>query len=828
MRFAACVALVLVSLAATSVVGTSAAHSSTYHAQAGLTPSQCANDGSNGCKAVLPCGSGTCPTVDVSPNADLQDGQSVSIKVSSLPATDSFRVALCSGITSSTDPACLTGLWENSTYGTISVPVTDDPTHHDLTSVTYPVFFDQAGEGNTVLPALDILDLNNNTPGFNCDNSSNPCDMVVTEELGQGPVVGLGPAVDTTNSIVVPLKFRSQTSGCPKSAPEIYTDGSTSVEQFLPTAVEATCGGTAGVVALNTTFDTQSVVSDFAAGNAAVGFVDNPQDAAQMALLQGKKGKPYALVPVAVSASTVAFLAGDILNSLPVPISTYNLTPNMVAGLITSDYESPTGDPQFLNGGFDFADADNLASALADATPPVTCAQLYECPSTSTAQLYYESNLDTFDLLNPLSADSVQTGGLTPQQFGSFMPDVPTGASYQATDWLCHAPNPGLTATVFESNAHFEPVAKTVKVNDPNLASTTLTSAPHSSVWPPSGDPTATWVFPSCQGISKFPSISGSSNFFSAAQSPALQASKMRTWAYGGGELPLPQNGTDPLAAFGIMDSSEAAFYGLNEASLQNASGNFVAPTTASIEAGLAAAQPCTTVSATCPAGTYQFNYSDPDPTAYPMPDITYAIVPTAPEAAATTAAIQNLVTNLIDFSTSGALPAGYDPMPAAMAKAALADLHTDLQTTVGKSGGHHCKHPGVQCPVTIGKSSPSPGAPSTSSSLPATPGSASSTTPAGGSGAQGSTTVAASVTKVGSPKSPVKKFSNSSGKRKARATEPVVIPRDLSLISLNIVSRLLLPTVLLLALLCLAGGVLILMRARAAARMPSAGGEDP
>ncbi len=426
-----------------------------------------------------------------------------------------------------------------------------------------------------------------------------------------------------------------------------------------------------------------------------------------------------------------------------------------------------------------------------------------------------------------LSADSELNGGVSPQQFGSFMPDVPTGASYQTTDWLCHAPNPSLTATVFETNADFDPVAHAVKVNDPNLASTTLTTAPHSSVWPPSGDPTAKWVFPSCQGISNFPSISGSSNFFSAAQSPALQAKNMRSWAYGGGELPLPQNGTDPLAAFGIMDSSEAAFYGLNEASLQNASGNFVAPTTPSIEAGLAGAQPCTTVSTTCPAGTYQFNYSNPDPTAYPMPDITYAIVPTAPQSAPTTAAIRNLVTNLIDFSTSGALPAGYYPMPAAMATAALADLHTALHTRAGKSSGQRCEHPGVQCPVTIGKSSPSPGTTSTPNSLPATPGSASSTTPAGGSGAQGSTTTAASVTRFGSSKSPGKKFSNSSGKRKAAATKPAIIPRDLSLISLNIVSRLLLPTVLLVALLCLAGGVLILMRARAA-RMPGAEGEDP
>jgi hypothetical protein len=81
-------------------------------------------------------------------------------------------------------------------------------------------------------------------------------------------------------------------------------------------------------------------------------------------------------------------------------------------------------------------------------------------------------------------------------------------------------------------------------------------------------------------------------------------------------------------------------------------------------------------------------------------------------------------------------------------------------------------------------------------------------------------------VTKFGSSK-PREKTANSSGKRKAPPTKPEVIPRDLSLISLNIVSRLLLPTVLLVALLCLVGGALILMRARAA-RMPGAGGEDP
>jgi hypothetical protein len=781
-------------------------------ANVGLTPSQCTSDGARGCKATLPCSSAPCPTVDVSPNGDLQNEQSVTIKTTDFSSQDSFRVALCSGVTSSTDPSCLTGLWDNSDYTPISIPVSDNQAQGNLTTVTYPVFLEPSGEGNTVLPALDVLDHNNNTPGFFCDNSKDPCDIVVTDEVGQGPVVGLGPTVDATNSIIVPLKFRAQTSGCPASAPQISTYGSTSIEQLLPTVTDATCSGSTGVVPFNITLDTQSVVSGYASGTATVGFIDNPQDAAQLSAL---KGKHYEFVPVAISASTVAFLAGDVLNSLSVPISTYNLTPNMVAGLITSEYESPTGNPKNSTGGFDFADSDNLVSALEAGSPSVTCAQIYGCIPNNR---FSESNLDSFDLFNSLSPDAVVNGGVSPQSFGSFMPNVPTGASYQTTDWLCHAPNPTTTATVLENVPGSNPVATPVRVNDPNAAPATLTFAPQSSVWPPSGDTGAAWVFPVCKGISDFPSISGSSIFFSAASTPALQAKNMRSWAYGGSELPLPQNQDDPLAAFGIMDSSQAQFAGLNEASLENASGNFVAPTPASVEAGLAAAQLCTgsTITSTCPANTYQYSYSNPDPTAYPMPDITYAIVPTSPQPAATATNIKNLLTNMINFSTSGALPSGYYPMPASMAKSALAELSsivakktpptttttTTTTTTSPTTTTPTTTTPTSTSPVVSGESNSAPG--TTLSLTPtSTPTAVVDTKVPGSTGVKRSTTPAAQQQKTQAPA--------------PHAHQP--IPIDLSLIGLNSASRLLLPFALLLALLCLAGGLLILQRVRVAAK---------
>ena len=94
---------------------------------------------------------------------------------------------------------------------------------------------------------------------------------------------------------------------------------------------------TAGSPTWNTANDTGQVVSSLLSGGSQVAFTDEPQNSAEQAEL-AKVGVHY--IPVAVSATVVAFLAGDYnqSDSQPFPVSTYNLTPNMVAGLISSDY----------------------------------------------------------------------------------------------------------------------------------------------------------------------------------------------------------------------------------------------------------------------------------------------------------------------------------------------------------------------------------------------------------------------------------------------------------------------------------------------------------
>lgn len=692
-----CMALAVATLTAVSATTALSAHGPSA---VGAAP-VCQSDGNGGCTAVIPCPSGPCPTVDVAPATGLSDGEFVFVRATNFRAGGSIRVALCTTGSSASDPQCLVGLWESQQWGPVQTPVTVDAAHANLTETAYPAFFDESGEGNSPLPSHDITNVQGAGPGFFCDNTADPCVIEITKEAGTGNSVGNGPPVSTSNTAVIPLTFAAQEAGCPSTAPEIQTESSTSLEHFLPAAVDSTCGGTNGVVALNTTNDNGSVVSNFNSGNTNLAFIDNPGDLNQAGTLFD--GRPFAYIPIAVSATVVSMLAGETVGDTATPLANYNLTPNMVAGLISTDYSSATGsgtlDPLTFYGG----DYPHL---------PFPCKELTLCtgPNPVTElqnQLQYFS---AFDLLNPPTASGL--GVYMPQQFGAFNSDVPNGASYQVTDWLCNAPTVPYTAS-FKLVGKSSPVS--ASVHDTTVAGTTLTTPPvGSNIWPPSDDRSATWIFPSCQPSSTIPPLASGISTYGESQLPSLQAHAMRTYAFGGSTVPFFS--TDPAAAFGVMDSSEASFYGLYTASLQNAAGNFVTPTVASLEAGLANLTPCPTGTLSCPVGTYKVDYTTPTPDAYPMPDVTYAMVPTTPLPASTATEMKDLLTNLVNYSHSGGsipLPNGYAPLPSTLYQAALADIAKDVVAQPG-SGSSTAAGGGSQSTgsggsgATTGGSSPS------------------------------------------------------------------------------------------------------------------------
>ncbi len=600
---------------------------------------------------------------------------------------------------------------------------------------------------------------------------------MVTEEPIQGNSVGKGPAVSSSNSAVVPLNFLASSTGCPASAPQLQTDSTYSVEQFMPVAVSSTCGGTGGVVAVNTALDGQAVTSDFAAGGADAAFTDNPSDPVETANLAKT---PHTLIPVALSGTAVSFLASESGNSVESPLATYNLTPNMAAGLITSLYQSPIGQVGFADGTPTIQLADNLI-------PPLDCTQLVGCPAKNPAnQVYNELYFSSFNLLNTLGAGE---GG--PTALGSFMSDVPSGASYQVTDWICKAPNTPFSVTVKEIGKH-GPV--TVPVTDPNLAATTLTTAPiGSSIWPPYQG--AQWLFPTCQGYSTFPALAASQgSSYQETSFPSLQAKAMRSWAYSG--LVVPPQLTSPSAAFGVMDSSESAFYGLSDANLLNPAGTFLAPTTASLEAAGNDLTPCPSGDPTCPVGTYQVNYGNTDPTAYAMPDVTYAIVDTAPQPAAKASAIKNLLTNLVSFSHSNSIPAGYAPLPGGLYQTALSEINADVTA--------------VAAPATSPGASPAAGPAGAA-------GSSGSDTSAIGSDGQSLSSTGVAGLDAGSSGSPMSSTGTSphGGSTHKSGTSPggvAAIPTGILLVGLDAASRYLLPTMLILAVAFLAAGSLFLV----------------
>ena len=124
------------------------------------------------------------------------------------------------------------------------------------------------------------------------------------------------------------------------------------------------------------------------------------------------------------------------------------------------------------------------------------------------------------------------------------------------------------------------------------------------------------------------------------------------------------------------MNWSWANYYGLLPAALQNAAGNFVLPTAASLDAAVASA----TVN---PNGTLSPDFATTNPDAYPLPDIWYAVVPTTPQSAVNAVAERTLLDDVLNVTggpQSADLPAGFVPLPRSIYTSALAEVSSDIQ----------------------------------------------------------------------------------------------------------------------------------------------------
>ena len=171
-----------------------------------------------------------------------------------------------------------------------------------------------------------------------------------------------------------------------------------------------------------------------------------------------------------------------------------------------------------------------------------------------------------------------------------------------------------------------------------------------------------------CPDTDQFPALGGEA-IVNADKNPQNQAKALYT-----------QVSTESIpprqAGFADMNWYESLYYGFIPAALQNAAGQFVGPSAASVDAALSDA----TVN---PDGTLNFNYTDTtDTAAYPQPVVFYAAVSTAPQAAAQATAIRTTLDNILALTASPgstSLPTGILPLTSALTTQAESEIAKDI-----------------------------------------------------------------------------------------------------------------------------------------------------
>lgn len=576
---------------------------------------------------------------------------------------------------------------------------------------------------------------------FFCDNGpANPCGIEVMD-LGPSTqdVVGDGfpPRVafnsTTANTVVIPLNWASTGTGC-GSAPIMQVDSSYSAAQFLPAAGEATCNGPDGVAVLATSVPSvddptcasgtgSCPIGDVISGQTPASFTDDPNDPATLAELQAAGGK-FAYIPVAVSATEIAFegQAGQNGSGGAIyPLSNYDLTPAQTAGIMTQQWYSPIaglGLPQ------DDICGQLTGTAACTETPTITNSTqtVYEVngqsanvdvegvdggtPTQGTFPflsyggtysnesfknpLLNDEQLTGYSLLNPWPGDTgLSTESVTESNLEAMFPSTASGASYETSGWMCGAPDTPYSVTL--------PGGTTATVKDLESSQQLLADGEQDPIEMTQGED-GTWTLdpsvtenvqasPSgCEALSSLPTDLGVQTTAGGGISSYAPSSQPLTAAHA-----ISGSTSKGLLgfAFTAMDSSEADFYGLLPANLQNASGAFVAPSAPAITAALNDATPAKN-------GTLIPSFTNTsDAAAYPMPMVTYALISTSPQPSTAQAAqLTEMLTNVVKYSntagagTSEPLPPGYVPLPTNLYQQALSEIASDVIAPDGQPVG--------------------------------------------------------------------------------------------------------------------------------------------
>jgi hypothetical protein len=622
----------------TTTTSTTTTTQPTQGNQGGIVPCPSGYPSTDTC-ADMPCKAGSyCGQVVAGPTVDLGPDQFVYLNFSGFnPGDNGITVYYCAdpgaaAALSGPPPVCgNTGTQQSqpqsiypSTGSSVLTPGTTEASMQ-VAEISAP----NSIPGQQYHPTAD-------STSFVCDGTvANACSIVITDATNSTPTSS------SLNSVEIPISFAPSTNGCPTATP-VFTSSEFGIDVLMPQLARLSCATdpSTAALALETPTDGPQAVRDLLSGQAQIAFTDDPHAADQQAqLAQGH----FALIPVALTANVVAFLA-QIQEGLSGVFNQdqMDLTPTMAAGLLTtaSNYNGSTLTDDSITCSGPSAGGGTSTTCLSG--PPC-----YGGSPTSTCSLYLQLNyVNSFIQFKNSNA---------------FQRADNSGATDQLFNWLCNAP---IVKLPFGSNpTETQSAASELKFG----------------LSPANGPPVTTCP----ANTDQVPSVGGTPTF-----KTELDPSRQALLA-----LTTMQSSTPPSASFADMNWAEASYYGMNIATLQNAAGNFVQPTESSLDRAVIDAT-------TNPDGTLTFPNPNPDPLAYSMPSVIYAAVSTDPMPPIQAAAVTNLLNQLLQLTsgTEGAqnpsaqLPLGFVPLPQPLLSqaqnAVQADIHAQPPAVTPPSSG--------------------------------------------------------------------------------------------------------------------------------------------
>lgn len=522
------------------------------------------------------------------------------------------------------------------------------------------------GTGSTVFEADTALE----APGLGCgDPVSHPACWLVVVPRGDTDINGqplpgsntfnMGSPLSSPNwqnRIAIPLSYRSVQGSCPIGLGEHPTEGSELVTAAMVSWDSSLCATS------NTAFSNVANGDDQARqgltgglsglGGGELGFVSRPVDPSTV-----PPGENIVYAPVTLSGVTISFEIDDwTTGSAGPPVTQVNLTPRLVAKLLTDSYAAANL----------YRDGAPGVTGFKGTPPPADYAWLAKNPPNLFADPDFQQYNPQFAGIKDSPTSVFPIGSVLIELNGS-------DAAYELWNWILADPS----ARAFLAGQP-DPWGMTV---DPYFSTSASINPAHAGL----SLPTETFPDPDpWQSVQTQPDLCGQlptslpmtsfvpfDDSMSDVALHVLQDNNLQkiTWvancsgvsAYASDFTLTPPG---ERAIMGVSTTDSADHWGVLDASLQNAAGNFVAPDTASLLAGEAAMEPSEV------AGVLQPDFSSTSPDAYPLSLLTYAAVPLGTVTKSNCAAYARL----LDYASGpgqvpgdqlGQLPLGYAPLPA-------------------------------------------------------------------------------------------------------------------------------------------------------------------